>query len=594
MTTEIIPPSALATRCHVWLFRHNLRSYIPCEHHLNLVKGRGCSKKTLLRYLKYGHRLSSEAFNALISTCEREFLPVLSEKHFQSATNEHKELLIERFGVKTMLEYGWKLPSRYIREFLVSDKVDFLEKYLSLIIFSEEDGRTLLSLKKAKLTKAFIESNPYLANTLFSLIAEHNDKDVFDTYFTHCKPLPAGRAEIISKLPPYVFAMMFASFSHEEQDLSFEEFKLLVDRDNLKMLEIYHTYRSIYQCEYIEYICANASDKFFMHCLQIGAFAYDSGFEYARMLKLPNRDLVLDYLTKHRIYDAEAEIKVLQTGDEEYINTYCKSINSDFQEETLVWIWLNGLGKKFDLTVTDLPVGYWQLETRIFTSGDEEMIEQYLFAGKAYSHGLTDFGEAQFFLHAPLDLIDAYLEENTPSLLAQKAIISRQKHNSALLSLYLYKHNNEFCFKAANEFLAQASTEQVLKYLKSLENLQNFLCCECPQVLNLLCGRGDKTLYRFLLDKHILLGNEDCALFIRHAPTEMVMELCENQDGFEEEAETELLRHSDTALVKYYLRKYKLSEQGEKVLIERFDPELVSLYFTDELSDYSQAQYYLR
>ncbi|MCM1324439.1 MAG: hypothetical protein NC218_09950 [Acetobacter sp.] len=583
---------AFFTRWEVWKFFLNSNHRIPEEHHINMVEHRGCSKQTLLDYMLCGHHLSNQAFNHLVNTCGVEFLPALCNKHALQLSTKQKALLVERFGAKTLLKNGLNLSSEYIRNALEQNKTDSICEHINHLTFSDEDAKLLLSLRNTELTKAFIKKNPYFANTHFSLIAQHNSRDVFEAYFKHGHPLPEARTEIISKLPPYVFALMLQSLSQENLNISFEEFKLLIDRDNLKMLEIYFQHHSIHQNEYIQYICENASDAVFAYCIEKGVFAYTSGYEYERLLKSSNRDLVLQYLTKHRIYDADAEIKVLQSGDEEYINTYCSCINSCFQEDTQIWIWLQGLGEKFGLSLTELPPCYWQLETKIFTSGDEKLIEQYLFSGKTYFSGLTDFGEALLFLNAPLKILDAYLEEkNLPSPLAQKAIVTRC--NLDLFSLYLDKHNNEFCNEVVVDFLTQASSDLVLKYLNSLENMENFLCTECPQALHPLCERGDNSIYRFILDKHILLEDDDCALFIRYAPVQMVMELCDHLNGFEDVAETELLRHPDDELVKHYLSKYTLSECGEKALIERFQPELITLYFTGDLSDYSKAEYYL-
>lgn len=585
MKKEVKTPSALRTRFEIWHFLLNNSHRIPDEHHLNLANGRGCSRKNLLKYFAEGFLLKKEAVLHLLQNCDLEMVKeLINQHHLCEAAHFHQidaiPLLIQRLGVKTLFEKGIRLPSVHIRKLLLSGKSDVIKQYIKLIYFEEEDKILLLQKKNKALTTAFLQTRPALSEEASKLLLSYDD-DVLKLYFHCCKHSDFIRIEVIQNKSADVFRKMLESSLHKK--FSFTELKLLLTSGSLEKLDLY--FSSGMSCESddaVSFIISHASDEMFKCCIEKANFSLLSASDCERLFEPKFRPLLLKNIYKHAVYSADTEIKLLESNDAELIAAYQMQKDQPFYEETVGWIFANGLQDKYHISADDFPTRNWQLETKIFTSGNCNMIEDYLFGSEAYQTGLTNFGEAQLILHAPMDIIDKYLDENSLCDLAEKAMITRWDDD--LFSLFFDKHNNYFNDENTVMFLAKADTEKALNYLRTIENLENF-CSEYPDVLVNLCKRKDKAVYKFILEQNFILSEKEIIAFIKNAPVDQIHLLLEQISELDEEPEAELLRHPDKEFVKFYLENYELYSENEYILLERFDPELLKTYDADNFND---------
>ncbi len=575
MEKEIYTPSRFSTLREVWRFKSNHNHHIPQNHHYNMVAQRGCSKKTLRKYLQCGHRLQKDALLKFAQTCDVEDLPLLYIS-LTAETDNVRAVLVKRFDLKTLFKSDITLPFKLVRDFSTADKSKLIQKYLEQIYFDDDDRIELLKMNNKALTTAFLKASLRLPPAADKMLLAYDD-DVLGIYFEHCQQSKAIRKDVICNRSAALFRKMLLT----REPFSLEEFQLLADGGDLAKLALYTELCSVSE-DGIAYICEHASDDVFEHFIKSGAFPVSSAAEFTRLLEPKYRPLLIEYIHKFDVFSAKAEIKLLQSNDDELIETYLKKLDRSLCDETIGWIFANGLQDKYNISVDDLPTCNWQIETAIFTSGNAALIDRYLFAGEAYRDELTEFGEAQLFLHAPLDILDRYMESNSVCNLTEKAIIARW--DEALFSLFFDKHNFDFNDKNTVAYLAKAGTATALDHIGRMENPDNFLC-DYPEVLINLCERKDKAVYEFILDNKFMLSEEECVAFIKNAPAELVYQLLEQGEELDSKAEEALLRHPDKELVKFYLKNNELYSENEEVLLALFDPELIITYGIDNIDD---------
>lgn len=573
MKEEIKNPSVFSTWWEVWLFKHNHQHHIPSKHHNNLANFRGCSKKTLLHYFRCGHKLNPAALQVLLQTCDEDFLQFIPSNAITAA-------FVQRFGVKTLLKKGLQIPSEHIRQLFRSGKTDIIQQHIKQIHFEEKDKLLLLQKNNRALTIAFLKTAPALSDEAALLLLAYDD-DVLEVYLTCCKHSSSVRKEIIKNKSAKLFRVMLENSA--DADYTFAELKLLVKGGNLEKFSLYIDNGIICDSDdAIAFIISDASDEMFEYCIKNANFSLLSAHNCDRLFEPKFRPLLLENIFEHASCSTDTEIKLLKSNDDELIDAYLKRKETSFYQETIVWLWANNLQHKYNISAEDIPSRNWQIETQIFASGNAELIEKYLFAGEAYDDGLTEFGEAQLILHAPLNILDAYMEDNSLRYLAEKAMIARG--DSALFSLFFDKHNYSLCDENMVIFLAKADTETALKYLREMENPDNFLC-DYPEVLIKLCERKDKAVFEYILEQGFTLSEEEGTAFIENAPVEQIHLLLEQHSELDEQTEAALLRHPDKELVKFYLENNELYSENECILLERLDPDLVKAYDFDNFSD---------
>lgn len=574
MTQKIKNPPRFSTLLEVWHFKCNHRHHIPQKHHCNLAMLRGCSKETLLCYLQSGHRLKQNAMLKLAQTCSKEFLPFL-----RNTPKNITDILHQRFNAEDLLKAGIRISSEHISQLMASGKINTIAEHIRLIDFCNNDVILLLQIKNKALSTAYLKTSPRLSEEAEKMLLSYDD-EVLDIYFEYCIPSDFMRQLVIQSGTPKFFEQML---KYSGNFLTFEEFKMLVDGGNLEKFALYADTYDICDNDRISYICDNAADAIFEHCIKNGVFSLSSSKEYNRLFTPKFRSLLLEYVGKYPVCSAEVEIKILQSNDDELIKLYCMQSDKILHEETARWILANRLQGKYKISDKSIPTRKWQIETLIFTSGDVELIEQYLFAGDAYTDGLTWFGEAQLFLHAPVNILDKYMEENGVCDFAQKAIIIRW--DSALLSLFFDKHYQSFNDENSVAYLAKADTAAALDYLQKMENPDNFLC-DYPEVLTELCARKERAVYEFILKKNFLLSEEECIAFIKNAPVELIYRFLHSGNELCNTADIELLHHPDKDLVIHYLKHFRLSSKAEEVLLAHFDLDFINAYGAENFSDY--------
>lgn len=551
-------PSAFLTGYEVSCFRCNSQHVISPRHQLNMVDFKGCRKADLEQYLWLGHHLDEQVVMYMIETENKKALDIWLKYNRLWINPELKAAFIKKFGYEALLSKGVSLPAELTSPLLSENKLDLVSKYFYQLAFRREDIFELLKLHNVPLTVKLLGQSPAVSEDFCPLILSYDEDEVYHAFFKHCGRLKGVCEEIIKNRPARLFRIMFEASPHTP--CTEDELKLLVARNDLEMLNIYIEYFH-FDKEMAAYIAEHASDEFFAECVRQGAFSCDSTAAYERLFSPKNRDLLLEFITKYQLSSAKWEIRLLQSGDEELIETYRKSCC--FLAETICYILKNKLGKKFNVTYNDIETLNWRAETCIFTSGDEKLIEDYLFAGKAYSDGLTEIGEAVLFCNASIEILDAYMENQVPNVLAQQALISRW--NSALISLFLHKYHYDFDPKVTALFLEKADAELAMQYLQSMENSQYFLSEESPESTEVLCQRSEPEFYHFVLENVILSENAQ-VLFIRNAPVELVYKLIDDIELYPL-AEVEIFRHKDKKLVKFYLEKRGiLPENADKFL----------------------------
>lgn len=571
-------PSALSTRWEVWRFQRDSRHHIPSKHHNNLASFKGCDKQTLLHYLQSGHELRGNSVLTLAQTLDADFLPFLPA---YAITPD----MVQHFGAKTMLEKGVTLSSAHIRKLLLSGKANVIAQHIRQINFMDEDKLLLLQQNNEALTIAFLQTKPMLSEESTKVLLAYDD-DVLATYFECCGQSDFVRREVIRSRSADVFQHLLA---HSERNFTFDELKLLVKTGDLEKFDMYLSSSAICaDSAAISLICKYASDAIFELCIKKADFSLLSVANCERLFEPKFRPVLLKNIHKHAAYSEDTEIKLIKSNDDELIKAYMAEKDQQLYNATVAWIFLNDLQDKYKVSVKELPRRHWLVESMVFSSGKAKLIEEYLFSEATISEGLTDFGEAQLILHAPINIIDRYLKENVLCDLAEKAVISRGE--PTLFGLFFDVHHYSFEEENMVAFLTKADTATALRKLLELEETDCFLS-EHPEVLVSLCSRKSDAVYEFILKHGSVLSQEEYVAFIKNAPTEFIRRLLNLNITFEEEAEAALLRHPDKELVKFYLENFELYSENEHYLLERLEPELIKVYDVDNFHDCDTSDY---
>lgn len=575
MKTKKKSPSAFATRAEVLRFCINEQYSIPIDYHCNLADFKGCSTSQFEKYLKWGHHLNEQAVLHIIETENEKALDIWFKYCADRMSNKAKEAFVQKFGFKPLLKKGVKLEGKLTQSLLAEGNFGLALKYFNQCSFSgREEAFALLRAHNVELTVQFLKQQCYIHEDISSLILTYEEPVVYKILFRYCPFLRGISRGIINKRSLKLFNIMI---KEQCEPLPNEDLKLLIQRNEIDMLSAYIEDRG-FNPEIISCITENASDEFFAMCVGQGIYLFDSDTWYKRVFKPKNRACLIEFVKQHPLRSGKWEIQLLKSGDSELIEAYKKSPH--FSAEAVSYMLSNKLDKAFGVTIHDIETLDWRAETRIFTSGNNALIEEYLFAGRAYSLSITDFGEAMLFRHASIEILDAYMEDTPPCVLAQREIISRW--NMAVISLFLHKHNYTFATEVAASFLQNADAELAMRYLQNIENVTYFLSEESTESLQVLCQRKEPEFYQFVLDNAVL-DEEEMVLFIRNAPAKLVRKLIEEAPEIFPVAEAEILRRKNRELIKTHIQARGIHKENECLFLSLLDVELIDLLGEDNL-----------
>lgn len=575
MKKTIKRPPAFLTTFEALRFRVNYLHKIPPIHHINLVDFNGVSKSDFEKYIRLGHGLSVQAVLYMINTSKEEALDIwLHNSPRFRISPEIAAAIVDKYGYEKSLQKNVILSPKLTRDFLRKENIDLILKYLHLFSFQQEEAIMLLELHCVELTIQFLLRRMYINEALFDYISMYDEEEVFEAFFRCYAPSSTIRKKVLQNHSAKIFRIM-VNYLHTP--LTFEEVKLLFKYNDIDVFKAYleHFY---FDEEMTAYIVANASDAFFAEFIRQGAFPTNSAAPFERLFSPKNKGLLLEFLQNSTLNSGRWEIQLLESGDSELIEAYKQA--RVFSPEAVSYLIINKMNDEFGVTWRDIRYGDWRVETRIFTSGNNELIREYLFSEEAHLDELTDFGEAQLFLHASVEILCEYMKHKEPELLAQQALISRWELK--LIYCFMYECHYLFTGEVASSFLEKAETNLALSYLQKLEETLFFSTEEAQECISVLCLRKEPKLYRFILDQ-LTLDDDAAVLFIRNASKEFVCEFIQKQE-VSPKVEAEVLRCADKDIIKFYLKLRGINEENEYLLISLLDVELIDILDENKLT----------
>ncbi len=561
MKKEVKRSSIWATRIEVWKFlwhRHRRSAYkIEPQHHLNMLEGKGCSKKALALYLESHNPISEEAL-----------LEVLKNKNFDvfkfwaqhakgiSLSSETEKAIISMTGGDILLENKISLSQNGTSMFLRGKNLKKLSPlYVDYLTFSPQTEALLLKAKVSDLTSAYLCDRAIFPEN-YPLILLYDDPRIYSNFAYH-NSLDTLIADIINTKSLALFQVALNANS----SLSFDNEKLLIDKDNSEWL------RPIVECsdfseKGIEYFATHASNELFESYIYYFDFDYRDCDDriYERLFEPRHFDILKTVLERSNL-PSKFEIRLIESKNQELIDIYFDE-SLMLHPETVAWLADHPhpeLSDKLLLNVNNL--GHRDI-IRLFQSGDDKKIRKFI---NDCTLGLID--NLALFKFASPQIVKEYFSDYDLDIPDQIALIKRNDVN-LLKDLW----NNGLRFVDADTlsvFLSVADDDTILSYLQLLsENERNFYS---------YCVSDDCSLLSIILHRKDL--SKSAQFFVKEVPLSTV-------------DERQLAALGSSELIDAFLSKRFFYEEAERILLCRGDKEIIRKYISKgELYSYDNEIY---
>ncbi len=567
---EIKRPSAFKTKLEVWRFLIQSTHAIPTMHHLNMVELKGCGKKAFTRYLDKEHKLDNPAILLMTKSGKSQTLPIFLEHYqYKILAPEIMDALAKKLGILTLLKNGFAITPQQLQQLISKNDVKTLKTYMDTFEFGDGTEASLLNMKNVELAKLYLEKNRvFRCNS--DIILQYDNVEVYRAFGKFNDFTERIATEIIKHKRTEIVEILL----EERVILSEENVERLIDRNDANLFKLYFASHSLVS-EEEAYLAKHGSDELFEAYIKKANFDDGNTPElYDRLFEAKHRDLLKAHLQEYRVPE-DVELKLLQSGDKELIDTY---LQGDFQlcPKTMAWLMENDSDKRVPNLLRNSPsIGYYA-EAKLFQNSDSEKIKAYL-----ENNELSAFSEAMLFKYASLDILSDYLPDKALDIYAFRALALR--HDRTLLQQWL-NDNSGFDPEMLVCFLQHADTDILLDFFKQqLEEEGKLKFADDWDDKDygygeIIFKRNDEALSRFFVENGTLTSADEVAL-VKYAPQEMFF-IYLGRNEPEKDAEVELIRNGDAEFVKEYLAKitYSLSEEGETELLYRLDEELVKFY----------------
>jgi len=580
-------PSRLRTYFEVWRFRLSSSYIIPNKYHYNMLRGIGCDRKWLKRYIESKKNIYDKAvlraINEKESIAETDFfIDWVKNAYVYCITYE--KAYIDAYGVPFMLKNGLDVSKKAFEDFFINFNMPIVVSsnwHLSVIDKLTKYEDVILKRKNAILTDEYIRNNSFKIENI-DLLFEYNNVLIFK----HMCPVLIKNSQnpqvkdFVSKVIQQKNCDIVTSFVLYPID--YEQSMLIVKRCEWDVIEPYVRSSSYFLTEKIlSYIALTVNDKFFNRfmdlILEFDCIKCTLPKQLAQRLFRPeNKECLERLIESNNVWYDTFDEDLFKLGNDELSLLYLEE-NKHVSSNGAMYILQSKNMKVIKaLLEQSYSIGYYA-ETYLIKNFQDELIDLYL-----QDKEFCEFGEAIFIKFGSKELVMKYFTKLSINALNFRAILEREDDD--LINRYLletpffYKSSEYLCI-----FFEKAPYRIITEFFETVERYDNKI--ELPsswndenKSYNECIFKNTSKIYQDFFVENFALSDIDEVVMVKEGNIDTVLlYITKNELGME--ALQELFKRKNKTLIIKYIEVHEAQiDIGEQEMLELFDEELLKIY----------------